>query len=263
MITAVVTGIGLSMMDRCLTSINPFPDEVIVVMDDIGRMHAEQSDLVSADHLKRRHPQIKMLHNRNHNNWQYTNQTINIGIEAAKNDWVCVIHEDTDWSGSCYFLLAERFLGFERSMSKVSWETYPISDGIHFPIFQMTDVEEGRQKEPYYDHDCMTQQYGPTSTIFRKSIWCDMGGFKEDSGIWYDMELQEYLVANDLWLYYHECPPIKHWPSLTYRANNWAGAWSKAPLWGNSGVRHVEKYGHEFTRTRPGMEIEEWLNRKP
>lgn len=217
---------------ECLESVhsNPLPKEIIVVIDDVGRSLISNFDYKVEEDINKTYPDITVLHNDNFDSWNMVNQTFNVGLRAAKSEYVMLTHEDVLFQKADYF-------GFNITTNKDN------VIGITFPYKQLPPEYEGATYD--FCEGKVIALYTPISSIIQKSFLESVGWLDEEYGIWYDVYVQNEAILKHKCLIGIHTLPILHKVSQSLRANNWGNGFSKCYKWAFFPDNYKKKYGSE------------------
>ena len=246
MYSLVISTIGCPFLLDSLATISHMPDDVIVVVDMIGRKSSTLDKEYPLDSLGRdlhaRFPNVRLMFNQPTGPWGVMNQCYNIGWRAAKNPFVLFTHDDIEWPAFDFpsalrpvleALHADRTVDGRRVMGLVLPE-YEILNAVNVP-----DYPEGTWG--------LAQCVSPVSQVVSVEALAEMGGFDEVDGVWYDGQLQAETHIRNWWFVLLPTPRIRHMSNRTYRANNWGNHWKGTP-WGDYTKNYEKRYGETWRR---------------
>lgn len=249
--SVIIPTIGIPQLFNMLTSIStktPMPDQVIVVIDVKGHSCSNIEGTVEELELKIKseYDFVDVIYNRC-DDWQMNNQTFNIGIDYARNDYVYITHDDVFFPDDQNF-----FVGINKAIEKIENTEFPKPViGAVFPGFH----SEINVTAPNFDTEGLTQYYSAVSSLLSKRFWEKIGRFDVCHGIWWDAQMQGEMWKHDCWMYYSPLKPVYHYMNRALRANDHAKGWTLAPLWRDCASAYEKVYG------KPHVLWGEWYNR--
>lgn len=253
MYSLVISTIGCPFLLDSLASLTYPPDDVLVVVDMIGRQASTLERDYPLDHLGRdlnkHHPGVRLLFNQPEGPWAVMNGCYNLGARAARNPFVWFTHDDIEYPDFDFprvlkpvlsRLAAEPLVKGRRVVGLVLQE-HEVLNGVNWPDYPVGTWGLGQ---------CVS----PVSQIVSVAALEEMGGFDEKDGIWYDGHLEMETRLRDWWYLLLPTPLIRHTSNRTYQANNWGDRWAANPIWGHYEKNFVRRYGVPFVRQLPPIE---------
>lgn len=248
--TLIIPTIGIPELFEalnCIAKKDVQPDQTVVIIDDKGRSLSPLTG--SLDELEEKIKAIlpcDVLHNAHDEDWQMNNQTFNIGIAHARNEYVYVTHDDVVYPSPDYFeQVGEALL----NMKARAFEKRVV--GCVFPAYH-TEITT---TAPAFRDAGLAQYYSAVASLLSVDYWNEIGRFDVRHGIWWDAQVQGELWKDDCWMYYEPLPPVVHYMNRALRANGHAQGWTKAPLWQDCAGAFLKYYG------RPHIQWGDWYGR--
>lgn len=248
LLSLVVSGIGLPCIHDCLLSLERSrPDEVLLALDGVGRKLAglRPEPVRFCYDLRGRYEWLSgSAVNGNYDRWAITNQTLNIGTQAASGKYVAITHEDVTYPENFPWGVIQNTL--VRILETARDEVV----GVAWPCWMQCEEGEEMQFSTEYGltTECLIQGAPPVSCAVSKAFWKEIGGYPEENGIWNDAFLQAELRRRKRWLWWLPLVPVIHKSTQSLRAHNWAGGWEKSPIWANFDRNFEKAYGYPFRR---------------
>lgn len=247
MYSLVISTIGCPFLLDSLASMDYPPDDVIVVLDTIGR----RSSTLDKDYpierleedLNAHFPEVRLLYTDPDEPWAVMNQCYNIGWQEALNPFVLFTHDDIEWPDFDFPTALKPVL------QRLHVDPYIEGEYVAGLVLPEFEIANGVQV-PAYPHGTtgLAQCVSPVSQIVSIDALEEMGGFDEKEGIWYDGQLQAEMRIRDWWFLLLPTPMLRHQSNRTYLANNWGARWAANPIWGNFQDNFQRKYGEEWFR---------------
>lgn len=248
MYSLVISTIGCPFLLDSLASLQYPPDDVIVVLDVIGRRASTLDrdyplERLSTD-LAERFPKVLLIYNDpGPKPWGVMNQCYNIGWRHARHPFVWFTHDDIEWPAFDFPTALNPVL---RQLTKTPAVNGKRVVGLVLPEHEVLN----RVNVPDYPEGTwgLAQCVSPVSQVIAVEALKEMGGFDEVHGVWYDGQLQAETHIRDWWFVLLPTPLLRHTSNRTYRANDWGNHWSANPIWGNYQQNYEKRYGAEWRR---------------
>jgi hypothetical protein len=243
----VISTIGCPFLLDSLATLRHPPDDVIVVLDVIGRRSSTLDrdyplPQLSAD-LEKLYPSVRLLFNNPTGPWAVMNQCYNIGWRAARHPFVWFTHDDIEYPDFDFptflgpvlrVVERERVIGGKRIVGLVLPE-YEVANRVSVPSHPRGATG-------------LTQFVSPVSQIVAVDTMHELGGFDETDGIWYDGQLEVESSLRGWWYLLMDTPELRHMSNRTYLANNWGDRWAANPVWGEYSRNFRRRYGTDWQR---------------
>lgn len=241
----VIPTIGITELFVALKSLegkDPFPDQVIVVIDDKGHRLSNLSERFTIERLEEKIleilPSTEVYHNTHEEDWQMNNQTFNIGMSHVKHKYAYITHDDVYYPSNPAF-----FTCVERAIERLEKGEFPKKVvGATFPGFH----KEIDITAPSHDGPGLTQYYSAVASLLSVDYWREIGEFDIEHGIWWDAQVQGELRKSDHWMLFQPAEAVTHFMNRALRANDHAKGWSHAPLWANCAAAYERVYGDNY-----------------
>lgn len=248
MYSLVISTIGAPFLLDSLATLTYPPDDVIVVLDVIGRKASNLDkeyplERLSAD-LRERFPNVLMIYNDPAGPWGVMNQCYNIGWRHARHPFVWFTHDDIEWP-------AYDFPTALRPVLEAIWADGTVQGrrcvGLVLPEREVIN----KVNVPDYPIGTwgLAQCVSPVSQVISVEALQEMGGFDEVEGVWYDGQLQAETHIRDWWYVLLPTPLLRHESNRTYKVNNWGNHWRANPVWGNYSANYEKRYGEPHRRS--------------
>jgi len=248
MYSLVISTIGCPFLLDSLASLSHPPDDIIVVVDVIGRrastLESEYPLARLRQELAERWPALRvLLYDPPPQTWAVHNGCYNVGWKAARRPYVWFTHDDVTYPAFNYpralnpvlrAIAAAGGVIDGRTVAGVVVPEYETVNGVTVP-----DYPDGSRG--------LTQCISPVSQIVSVAAMRKLGGFDE-AGIWYDGHLQAETFVRDWWYLLLPTPKVRHESNRTYRVNNWGNHWGANPVWGTYQDNFHRRYGHVWER---------------
>lgn len=249
MYSVVISTIGAKFLFDTLRSLEPFPpDEVIVVLDRVGRSCSSLDSAYPLHHLERdlRHYRIPVTLKlyEPEEQWAVMNGCYNVGWRAAKNPYVLFTHDDVLFPAYDFpATLTKVLTALETHNGVINGREVK---GVVLPEWEIPAqavVPTGTGKDWK-----LCQCVSPVSQIVSVAAMEALGGFDEADGVWYDGQLQAETFLRNWWFIHLPTPLLEHVSNRTYRLNDWGQRWAPNPIWGNYQQNFENRYGFFFER---------------
>jgi hypothetical protein len=244
----VISTIGCPFLFDSLATLRYPPDDIIVVLDLVGR----KSSTLDQDYplpqlerdLRERYPAVRLLYNNPSGPWAVMNQCYNIGWRNARHPYVWFTHDDIEYPDYDFpsalrpvleAIEADRDILGKRIVGLVLPE-HEILNEVNVPDYPVGTWG-------------IAQCISPVSQVVSVEAMREMGGFDEVDGVWYDGQLQAETHIRDWWYVLLPTPLIRHMSNRTYRVNNWGAHWKANPVWGNYTKNFEKRYGEPWRRS--------------
>lgn len=236
--SVIIASVGIRDLLDCLESMhrNPLPNEIIVVIDEVGRALADGGYKIEND-IRSKFPEVIILYNANFDNWAMINQTYNIGIRASKSEYVMLTHEDVVFPKFDYFQFT-----IEGLMSQRLKDEGCEYVGVVFPVKQLAPTEETGVTE----RDTNVVRLGTltaVSAIIKKSCIEEIGYLDENFGIFYDVHLSVEMERRNKYFINVPAPPMRHKVSQSLLATRNADEFRRCPIWRFASENFMRRYG--------------------
>lgn len=248
MYSLVISTIGCPFLLDSLATLKYPPDDVIVVLDTIGRrsstLDADYPIARLASDLAEKYPNVRLLFNEPSGPWAVMNQCYNIGWKAARHPFVWFTHDDIEWPDFDFPTALRPVLEQVQAEPQVLGKRCV---GLVLPEHEVLN----QVNVPDYPEGtwALAQCVSPVSQVVSVAALQEMGGFDEVHGVWYDGMLQAETHIRDWWYVLLPTPLLRHTSNRTYRANNWGNHWKANPIWGSYTKNYERRYGEEWRRS--------------
>lgn len=247
MYSLVISTIGCPFLLDSLSSLVYPPDDIIVVVDMVGRRAAPRLETewplanLETD-IGDAWPDVRIMYNEPSGPWAVMNQCYNIGWKAAFNPFVWFTHDDIEYPDFDFPTALRPTLSRMHHGESAGRRVV----GLVLPEYEVTH----RVTVPNHPRGSvgLTQFVSPVSQVVSVQAMREMGGFDETDGIWYDGQLEAESGLRDWWYLLMDTPAIRHTSNRTYVVNNWGDRWKANPIWGNYAANFAKRYGSEWTR---------------
>lgn len=199
----------------------PFNDDMEVIVVDNASLHDE------ANKLQTRHPQIKVI--RSDKNLGFAGGN-NLGIKAAKGDYVFLVNNDTFFKDFNVQALMDRLkssskIGIVCPKIRFAWANNPIQFAGYTPLSKITirnkAIGFGEEDRAQYDTPHPTPYAHGAAMMLKKEVIEKVGLMPEDYFLYYeelDWSMMITRTGYDIW--YEPACTIYHKESQTTGQNS-------------------------------------------
>jgi hypothetical protein len=211
---------------------NTVADEMIFIMDGVGRGWCDQDRLSNLDCIAENKLPWLVTHEQE---WAPTNGVARHAMRVARHDWVMISHEDMLWPHFDYSSRIRKAIDFVEKGDK-------IIAGIEFGVFE---ARAGVQRE----YPLFSGQVGTTdlliahTAVLSRKVYEEVGGISLTDYIWWNGAYQEEMRRRALRFLYVRWPAPYHLGAQSFAASDYATAFEKAPAWRDYAGNFERKYG--------------------
>jgi hypothetical protein len=222
-LSLITTTICLPTLLEMLGSVKRFPDQTLCI---INRVSQRGINPILADKMRQTefqvrklYPFIEFLEVTHEATWGSVNQQFNIGMRAAQNDYVAIMHDDLILKDFDYFGVFADALDL---LPDAEAECGHRLIGLNFSAFEggAKVVSPAVPATPLY-----WQPFPPTTIVIDRRMVAEAGWFDETYGVWYDAHMQAEVVRRGWYFMYLPVPMAHHHSGRSFSVTRYPRKW--------------------------------------